>query len=308
MVYLIAALVATSAALLVSGVVELVPDRSRAVLRRLAELHGAEARRRVQRRRRQVLRERLEAILQVFGERVASRRAERSAVKRTLIQAGYRRPNAVAIYLALRILLMAGFGGIVLFTLPLVGARPRAVILMGGTMALLGWTLPRIILLRQVAGRKREIQNALADALDLLVVCVEAGLGLNQAMVRVAREIEHVSPTLSEELRIVNLEIQTGSPRAEALRNLGERTGVEDVRSLTGMLIQTDRFGTSIAQALRVHSNTLRTKRRQRAEEAAAKTAIKLIFPLVFFIFPPMFVVILGPAVLRIMAQLKGLM
>ena len=148
------------------------------------------------------------------------------------------------------------------------------------------------------------MQKALPDALDLLVVCVEAGLGLNQATVRVAEEIERVSPVLSEQIGLVNLEIRAGTPRDEAFRNLGHRTGVQDIKSLMAMLIQTDRFGTSIAQALRTHAETMRQKRRQRAEEAAAKTTIKLVFPLVLFIFPALFVIILGPALIQIFEAL----
>jgi tight adherence protein C len=136
--------------------------------------------------------------------------------------------------------------------------------------------------------------------LDMLVVCVEAGLGLNQALVRVSDEIDHVSTVMSEQLAMVNLEMRAGTPRDEALKNLAERTGLVDIRSLVSMLIQTDRFGTSVADALRVHSETMRTKRRQRAEEAAAKTTIKLVFPLVLFVFPAMFVVVLGPSALAI--------
>jgi tight adherence protein C len=131
-------------------------------------------------------------------------------------------------------------------------------------------------------------------------------LGLNQAIVRVSEEIRHVSMVTSQEFALVNLEIRAGTSREDALRNLGERTGQEDLRSLVAMLIQTDRFGTSIAQALRVHSDTLRAKRKQRAEEAAAKTTIKMLFPLVMFIFPAMFVVILGPAVIQIINTLSG--
>jgi Flp pilus assembly protein TadB len=138
------------------------------------------------------------------------------------------------------------------------------------------------------------------DALDSMVVCVEAGLGLNQAIVRVSDEIRHISELMSQELALVNFEIRAGTPREDALRNLGERTGLEDIRSLVAMLIQTDRFGTSVAQALRVQSDTLRTKRRQRAEEAAAKTAIKMLFPLVFFILPALFVVVLGPGMIQL--------
>jgi tight adherence protein C len=150
------------------------------------------------------------------------------------------------------------------------------------------------------------MQKALPDALDMLVVSVEAGLGLNQALVRVSEEIYRISPVLSEQLALVNLEIRAGTGREEALRNLADRTGLQDISSLVGMLIQTDRFGTSVAQALRVHAETMRTKRRQRAEEAAAKTTIKMIFPLVFCIFPALFVVILGPAVIEIYKALAG--
>jgi tight adherence protein C len=154
--------------------------------------------------------------------------------------------------------------------------------------------------------RQKEMQRALPDALDMLVVSVEAGLGLNQALVRVAEEIDRLSPVLSEQMSLVNYEIRAGTAREEALRNWSERTGLADIASLAGMLIQTDRFGTSVAQALRIHADTMRTKRRQRAEEAAAKTTIKLIFPLVFCIFPAMFVVILGPALIQIIGALKS--
>jgi tight adherence protein C len=139
-----------------------------------------------------------------------------------------------------------------------------------------------------------------------MVVCVEAGLALNQAILRVSEEIGHVSPIMAEQLELVNLEIRAGTGREEALRNLADRTGVADMRSFVTMLIQTDRFGTSIAQALRTHADTMRTKRRQRAEEAAAKTTIKLVFPLVFFIFPAMFTVILVPALIQIFRTLAG--
>jgi tight adherence protein C len=164
-------------------------------------------------------------------------------------------------------------------------------------LGLLGWMGPFLFVDGRVKNRQAAIGKALPDTLDLLVVCVEAGLGLNQALVRVSEEIDRISPEMSEELTIVNLEIRAGTPRDEALRRLGERTGVDDVRSLTSMLLQTDRFGTSIADALRIHSETLRSKRMQKAEEAAAKTTVKMLFPLIFFIFPSIFVVLVGPAV-----------
>ncbi|HET9512951.1 MAG TPA: type II secretion system F family protein, partial [Gemmatimonadales bacterium] len=150
------------------------------------------------------------------------------------------------------------------------------------------------------------ILRALPDALDLMVVCVEAGLGLNQAIQRVAEEIMYMSPSLGEQMSLVNLEIRAGTPRDEAMRNFANRTDLDDVRSIATVLIQTERFGTSVADALRTHSDTLRTKRRQRVEEAAAKTAIKMLFPLVFCIFPAMFIVILGPGLIRAIKAFSG--
>ena len=147
--------------------------------------------------------------------------------------------------------------------------------------------------------RQHRIRLSLPDALDLLVVSVEAGLGLDQALQRVGEELAFAHPELSDELRLINLELRAGKARSEALRNLAERTGVDDLSSLAAMLIQTDKFGTSVARSLRVHSETLRTKRRQRAEEAAAKTGVKMVFPLVFCIFPAIWVVTIGPAAIK---------
>ena len=174
----------------------------------------------------------------------------------------------------------------------------------GAYGAAMGYIFPVLIARSRKKARQKELTLALPDALDLMVVCVEAGLGLNQALQRVALESRHISPIMTE---VVGLEIRAGTDREQALINLAERTGVEDIRSLVTMLIQTDRFGTSIAKSLRVQSDTLRMKRRQRAEEAAAKTAIKMVFPLVFCIFPALFVVILGSGLLQIFQQLGGL-
>ena len=175
--------------------------------------------------------------------------------------------------------------------------RPNVFLALG--MAALGYLLPSMVLGRQAKKRQHRIRLSLADVLDLLVVSVEAGLGLDQALQRVGEELASTHQDLSDELRLVNLEMRAGKARSEALRNLADRTGVDDLSSLAAMLIQTDKFGTSVAQSLRVHSDTLRTKRRQRAEEAAAKTGVKMVFPLVFCIFPAIWVVTIGPAAIR---------
>jgi len=167
-----------------------------------------------------------------------------------------------------------------------------------------GFCIPRFLLKRMIRNRQRRITLALPDALDLTVICVEVGLALDQALMRVGEDLTHAHPELSDEFRLVNLELKAGKPRAEALRNLVERTGVDDLRALVGTLIQTDRFGTSIAQALRVHSESLRTERRQRADEQAAKTTIKMVIPLVLFVLPSIIFVTLGPAVIQLIRTL----
>jgi tight adherence protein C len=156
-----------------------------------------------------------------------------------------------------------------------------------------------MVLARLAKRRQHRMRLSLPDALDLLVVSVEAGLGLDQAVQRVADELSLVHPELSEELRLVHLEVRAGTARADALKNLANRTQLDDLSSLVTMLVQTDKFGTSVAQSLRVHSDSLRTKRRQRAEESAAKTGAKMVFPLVFCIFPAIWVVTIGPAAIK---------
>ena len=305
MVTIVAVLIAVTAILGVIAIAELVPARDRSVGRRLQELQDIASNRGVvHRRQRQANREQLEVWLQNFGERVASGRKDLFETRQKLIRAGYRSQDAVPVYYSLRVLSLV-VGAIVIISMvpTLQGSNLIIWVVAGGAVF---WMLPAGFLRRKIRLRQKEIQIALPDALDMLVICVEAGLGLNQALVRVSEEVETMSPVLSEELQIVNLEMRAGTPREDALRNLGERTDVPDLRSLATMLIQTDRFGTSIAQALRVHSDTLRTKRRQRAEEAAAKTTIKMVPPLVFFIFPAIFVVVLGPAMLHLMNELGG--
>src|SRR5439155_4008268 len=186
----------------------------------------------------------------------------------------------------------------------LLHARPNVVLMVSLGGLGLGYLLPGMVLARMAKRRAHRIRLSLADMLDLLVVSVEAGLGLDQALQRVGQELSFAYPALSDELRLINLELRAGKPRSEALRNLADRTGVDDLGSLVTMLIQTDNFGTSVAQALRVYSETLRTKRRQRAEEAAAKTGVKMVVPLVLCIFPAIWVITIVPAAIKIKAIL----
>jgi tight adherence protein C len=176
-------------------------------------------------------------------------------------------------------------------------------LLVGLLAAGIGYFLPTLWLGRAIEKRKRAIQNGLPDAIDLMIVCIESGSGLDQAMNRVAEELALPYPELARELELVSAETRAGKSRLEAFKNFAERTKVDDVRSLVAMLVQTDRFGTSVGQALRTHAETSRTKRRQRAEEKAAKLGVKLLFPLVFCLFPAFYTVVLGPAMIRIFTQ-----
>ena len=219
---------------------------------------------------------------------------EMGKLQKKLVFAGYRSKEAMTVFTGLRL-----GSALLLFavaSLPILG-RPNIVLALGAAGG--GWLLPTMVLGRLARRRQHRIRLSLPDSLDLLVVSVEAGLGLDQALQRVGQELAFAHPDLSDELRLVNLELRAGSSRSEALHNLAERTGVDDLSSLVAMLVQTDKFGTSVAQSLRVHSETLRTKRRQRAEEAAAKTGVKMVFPLVFCIFPAVWVVTIGPAAIR---------
>jgi tight adherence protein C len=305
MTYVIVMLIACSAGLVIVAVAQLLPARSARVGRRLAELEHASTSPFgvIERRQRQARRARWESVLRELGDQVASDKQDIPELKRRMMQAGFQNPGATSVFWGLRITLPLVLGGLGLLLVPFAGQTGLLVTLVLG---IAGWIGPSFYVDKRIRRRQKEIQLALADTLDLLVTCVEAGLGMNQAMLRVSEEIRHLSPEMSRELAMVNLEIRAGRPREDALRNLGERTGLEDLQSLTSMLIQADRLGTSVAQALRIQSETLRTKRRQRAEEEAAKTVVKILFPLVFFIFPALFVVILGPAAISIMELFGG--
>ena len=246
-------------------------------------------------------------IAQPLNKLLPASATEAKKLQRQLMHAGFRSAEAPLIYRAIQLTSMAGFPLIVAGVCALTGrALNNALIyIIIGFVA--GFFLPRFFLSRMIQKRQRLIRWGLADALDLMVVSVEAGLGLNAAMMKVASELRDVHAAVAIEFELANLEIRVGRERDEALRNLAERTGVDDLRSLVAMLIQTDKFGTSIAKGLRVYSDSLRTKRRQRAEQAAQKAAVKLLFPLACFLFPTLFIAILGPAALNLI-DVMGLM
>jgi tight adherence protein C len=240
------------------------------------------------------MRERIQQALDPLSRALPVSPTDVSQTRAWLIQAGYRDARHVSFYFGLRVLFAAlGLGAVVLFT------GFDSLLLLVGVPAL-GFFVPRFFLKRAMKERQRRIRLGLPDALDLTVICVEAGLALDQALLRVGEDLQHAHPELSGEFHLFNLETRAGKPRAEALRNLAARTGVDDVRGLVGTLIQTDRFGTSVAQALRVHSDSLRTERRQRAEEQAAKTTVKMIIPLVLFVLPSLIFVTVGPAIIQL--------
>ena len=229
---------------------------------------------------------------------------EISQAKDKLNQAGFRGENATEIYWSLKMIgLAAGFfigGGAILFTRGLNSDS----LTYAGMVAGIAFFLPEVILWVLTKSRKDNIFYGLPDALDLMVVCVESGLGLDQAMRKVAEEMKKSYRVIADEFSLCNLQLQMGRARNDVLHDLGARTGVEDLRSLAAILIQADKFGSSIAQALRVQSDSMRTRRRQLAEEKAAKTAVKLIFPLVLFIFPAIFIVLVGPAAITMINDL----
>ncbi|HWG42682.1 MAG TPA: type II secretion system F family protein [Gemmataceae bacterium] len=243
----------------------------------------------------------METAKALSGPLMPQTELEQSELKIRLANAGFRSDSAVAVYLGLRFAVLVGLLllGVAIF-LPKNGftmAALKPIAFFG----FLGFYLPSIILWFIRKKRQEEIFLALPDALDLLVVCVESGLGLDAAMRKVCDEMKDHAKVIAEEFSLANFQLQMGRPRREVLHDLGVRTGVDDVRSLAAILIQADRFGSSIAQALRVQSDSMRTRRKQLAEEKAAKTAVQLIFPLVLFIFPGIFVVLVGPAAISIM-------
>jgi tight adherence protein C len=267
-----------------------------------------------------VLREGKERQLQqVLAERVLTPLSRLASVTGTegklvekLVYAGIRKKGASEVFLgvkmALALALPAAIASFILWRTRAAGkALDAGTLLMYCPIGLaLGLLLPNIWLSRKVKQRQEKIKFGLPNALDLLVICIESGLALDAALLRIGRELRESVPELSEELALLNLEMSAGKPREECLRNLGLRTGVEEVKSLTARIIQSSKFGTNLAHSLRIHAESLREKRRQEAEERAAKTSVKLLFPLVFFIFPALFVVILGPAAVRVRETFLG--
>ncbi len=243
-------------------------------------------------------------VLSDVGKLIPSSTKNLSTAKLMLVRAGYRRPEAIMAMRGAKVLLPIIFA-VIVYVAGLAGSSNGMFVWILAILA--GFLLPDIWLSRRVRRRQTILRKALPDALDLLVVCIEAGLGLDQAFMRVSQELRITHPELCGELDLVNAQIRVGRTRIEAMRELASRTGVDDIKALVAMLIQTDRFGTSVSQSLRVHADDMRMKRRQRAEEAAAKTPVKMVPPLVFFIFPALFVVILGPAIITIFRQFIGM-
>jgi len=242
------------------------------------------------------VRERMDKVFDPISRALPLSSGDRS--RTWLIQAGYRERRHLVIYAASKV-----FGAVALFGIAVALTGFQSTLLLIGA-TLLGLFLPRFVLKRLIRKRQRQITVGLPDALDLTVVCVEAGLPLDQALMRVGEDLKYAHPELREEFYLANLEMRAGKARAEALRNLATRTGVDDVRLLVAALVQTDRFGTSISQALRMYSDALRTERRRRAEEQAAKTATKMVVPLVVFALIPLLFVTLGPALIELFHSL----
>jgi tight adherence protein C len=245
--------------------------------------------------------ERVRDTLASVGKMLPAPSTEKaSRTQLLMLRAGYRSPEALLAMRGVKLIFpIATLAGVYSFGLYKINAFLVPVVALA-----LGYLLPDMWLTWRVSARQRRLRRALPDALDLLVICVEAGLGLDQALMKVSQDMKIAHPELSEELQFVNLEMRIGKTRIDALRELARRTGLDDIKALVAMLIQTERFGTSIAQSLRVYSDDMRLKRRQRAEEMSAKTSVKMVPPLVFFIFPALMVVILGPAIITLMRQM----
>jgi len=250
----------------------------------------------------------LVTVLHQIGSRIPSSEAESANLRTDLIRAGFRSESAAPVFYGLRIVTTLVMLMLSVMLEPKMPPNPimKIALMVSGCAA--GWILPRFFLEKRVAKRQLIVKLSLPDALDLLVVSVEAGLGLDQAIQHVAKELQVSHPQLSEEMSLVTLEMRAGKRRSEALRNFAERTGEPEIKKLVAILIQNDRFGTSMGESLRNHSDFLRVKRRQEAEERAGKVGVKLVFPIFFFILPSMLIVAAGPGILQIFKYLFPMM
>jgi tight adherence protein C len=248
------------------------------------------------------------SMVEQLGHAIPIGEDDESIVRHDLIAAGYRSDNAVWIYFGLRALTVIALLGLALIFRNDVTANPILSIVFPIAAGVAGWFGPSFFLDFMVSARQQRIREGLPDTLDLIVVCVEAGLALDQAMQHVSRELMDVHPDISREVEMVNLEIRGGKRRAEALRGLADRTGEPELSKLVAVMIQTDRFGTSIADSLRTHSDFMRVRRRQEAEERAAKVGVKLVFPIFFLILPAMLIVVAGPGLLQVFKYLFPMM
>lgn len=242
------------------------------------------------------LTDRVDPVWERMSRLVPKSPKDMGRLRRRMTVAGYRNARAAIIYSICELTLPVVAAGTVLLVM---GPHAPYALIAAGFAGLVAYFIPGLFLERRIRARQREIRNGLPDVLDLLIVCLEAGSSMDQAIVKATDELEIAYPSLAEELRILTTETRAGKPRIEAFKNLAQRTRVDDVRALVAMLLQTDRFGTSVAQALRTFADTSRTKRRQRAEERAAKVGVKLVFPLVLLLFPAFYVVTLGPSVIQ---------
>lgn len=248
-------------------------------------------------------REVLEGVVERFEKVVPRSESEVGVVQQRLIRAGFREDGAVKMFYGAKFFTPLGLLLIAWLT-GLTSSSPIFVII---ACVGFGYLAPDFVLGKLISSRQAKVKRGLPDVLDMLVICVEAGLSLDQATARTAEELHHAQPILSDELSVVALEQRAGSARADAWKHFADRTGVDVVRNLVSMLVQSEQFGTSVAKTLRVHSDTLRTKRVQEIEEKAAKLSVKLLFPLVLFIFPSLFVVVLGPAIISMSESFKSM-
>jgi tight adherence protein C len=248
------------------------------------------------------------AVLHQLGSRMPSSDSEIATLRTQLLRAGYRSENAAPVFYGIRLVATLVALGLSLLLQPKLPDNPPMKMAMLGFGVCCGWILPKFFLEKKLKKRQETLRLSLPDALDLLVVSVEAGLGLDQAMQYVGHELQWSHPELSEEMSLVQLEMRAGKRRADALRNFAERTGESEIKKLVAILIQNDRFGTSMGESLRSHSDFLRVKRRQDAEERAGKVGVKLVFPIFFFILPSMMVVAAGPGILQIFKNLFPMM